>query len=44
MHAIPRNTTQFREYLISSFFRNYSASAHNEIAEATIGRNSDWKP
>jgi len=41
MHAIPRNSTQFREYLIASFFRNYSAIARNEMAqaEATIARN-----
>ena len=42
MHAIPRNSTQFREYLIASFFRNYSAIARNEMAqaEAPIARNS----
>ena len=42
MDAIPRNSTQFREYLIASFFRNYSAIERNEMAqaEATIARNS----
>ena len=42
MQAIPRNSTQFREYLIASFFRNYSAIARNEMAqaEAPIARNS----
>ena len=42
MDAIPRNSTQFREYLIASFFLNYSAIERNEMAqaEATIARNS----
>ena len=37
-----RNSGQFREYLFASLFRNYSAIARNEMAqaEAIIARNS----